>query len=48
MLYYHFSAWGNPENKLGGTYEKDLVPHLVALDTYPPNVVFDVGAAEGY
>ncbi len=48
MLYYPSSAWGNPGNKLIGTYEKELVPYLAALDTNPPNVVFDVGAAEGY
>ena len=48
MIYPPKAVWGNPANKLVGTYEKELMPYWHALDAQPPRVVFDVGAAEGY
>ena len=48
MIYPPETTWGNPGNKLVGTYEKELMPYWQALDAHPPRVVFDIGAAEGY
>lgn len=48
MRYSPSAFWGNPGNKLLGTYEQELTPVLMRLDANPPQVVFDVGASEGY
>lgn len=48
MRYISGTRWGNPANKLVGTYEKELSSTWKRLDSDPPTLVFDVGAAEGY
>lgn len=48
MRYRSHAVWGNPGNKLLGTYEQELFPVLMQLDRNPPPVVFDIGASEGY
>lgn len=48
MHYLKSTVWGNPANKLLGTYERELLPVWNELDERRPSLIFDVGAAEGY
>jgi len=48
MTYMPDATWGNPGNKLLGTYEKELQPVWQALNLREPQVIYDIGAAEGY
>lgn len=35
-------------NRLVGSYEMELLPFFKSLDKTPPNIIFDIGAAEGF
>src|SRR5690348_2955146 len=49
MIYLPRATWGNPGNKLLGTYEKELEPVWQTLNLLRnPQVIYDIGAAEGY
>jgi len=48
MIYLPSATWGNPGNKLLGTYEKELEPVWQTLNLLRnPQVIYDIGAAEG-
>jgi len=48
MYYLPYAEWGNPGNKLLGTYERELLTCWEDIDSNNPRVIFNIGAAEGY